>query len=128
MPLEITISQQGPGRVTVALAGRLDTQTAPQAEAALTPLLQPEIQRLTLDLKRLDYISSAGLRLLLVVRKAFADRPGALSLRHVQSPVLKAIQMAGLIPGDIAASERSADIFLDAVLRREAVKRHDVSD
>ena len=50
--------------LTLTLEGRLDTMTAPQLEAALKEAL-PGVEALTFDLEKLDYISSAGLRVLL---------------------------------------------------------------
>ena len=49
--------------LVLALEGRLDTMTAPQLEAALKEAL-PGVEALTFDLEKLDYISSAGLRVL----------------------------------------------------------------
>ena len=49
--------------LTLALEGRLDTMTAPQLEAALKEAL-PGVDALTFDLEKLDYIASAGLRML----------------------------------------------------------------
>ncbi len=55
-------------RLSVALEGRLDTATAPQLEESLSGELD-NITQLTIDLKSLDYISSAGLRVLLSCQK-----------------------------------------------------------
>lgn len=54
--------------LTVALEGRLDTTTAPELEAALNEALDG-VEALTIDLEQLEYISSAGLRVLLMAVK-----------------------------------------------------------
>ena len=54
--------------LTVALEGRLDTTTAPELEAALKEAL-PGVGELTIDMSKLEYISSAGLRVLLSTQK-----------------------------------------------------------
>lgn len=59
--------------ITVALAGRLDTSTAPELEAELEKLL-PTAASLTFDLANLEYISSAGLRVILKTQKEMAAR------------------------------------------------------
>ena len=59
----------------IALAGRLDTMTAPELEAELNKDLGGA-DSLTLDFGKLDYISSAGLRVLLTAHKAMAAKGG----------------------------------------------------
>ena len=68
------ISSSSGTRLDIALEGRLDTVTAPQLEKALGGL--DGVTALTLDLAGLEYISSAGLRLLLFAHKRLADREG----------------------------------------------------
>ena len=82
---------------------------------------------LTFDFKHLDYISSMGLRVIVTAMKAIAKQQGRVAVRNAQPPIAKVLDIAGLIPGDIAESERSADIFLDAIQRKESVKKRDVS-
>ena len=57
------------GKVVLMPEGRLDTLTAPEMETAVQALL-PGLAELTLDFEKLEYISSAGLRVLLSVQKA----------------------------------------------------------
>jgi len=61
--------------LTVALEGRLDTTTAPELEQALKESMDAATE-LTLDFSKLDYISSAGLRVLLAAHKAMAKKSG----------------------------------------------------
>jgi len=91
-------------------------------------LLASSTKVLTFDLKRLDYISSMGLRVIVGAMKAIAKQKGRVVVRNAQPPIAKVLDIAGLIPGDIAESERSADIFLDAIQRKESAKNRDVSD
>ena len=70
--MKITKKQDGSALV-IALEGRLDTTTAPELEAELKTCLDG-ITDLTLDLTNLDYISSAGLRVLLIMYKALDDK------------------------------------------------------
>ena len=56
------------GALLIALEGELDTLSSPDFEDMLEPLLA-EAQSLTLDFEKLDYISSAGLRVLLLMEK-----------------------------------------------------------
>ncbi|MBQ2468186.1 MAG: STAS domain-containing protein, partial [Clostridia bacterium] len=65
--MTITKNQDG-GKLTVALEGRLDTVTSPQLEAELRASVNG-VKELTFDLEKLDYVSSAGLRVLLAAQK-----------------------------------------------------------
>ena len=72
--LNITKTTEG-GAVTVLLEGRLDTTTAPQLEAELQDATDG-IDELTLALSALEYVSSAGLRVLLSAQKRMSRRGG----------------------------------------------------
>ena len=61
--------------LVLALEGRLDTTTAPELEAALKDDMA-KVNELTMDFAKLDYISSAGLRVLLSAHKAMAKKGG----------------------------------------------------
>lgn len=63
------------GKVCYALEGRLDTTTAPELEQALKVDMDGA-DELTLDFSKLDYISSAGLRVLLAAHKAMGAKGG----------------------------------------------------
>ena len=72
--MELKMNRQD-DKLTVAIIGRLDTLTSPEAEAQLEPALEG-IKELIIDLKDLEYISSSGLRVLLGAEKAMKSRGG----------------------------------------------------
>ena len=72
--MTITKSQEGKN-VTLALEGRLDTVTSPELEAELKQCMEGA-DSLTMDFSKLEYISSAGLRVLLSAHKAMAGKGG----------------------------------------------------
>ena len=76
-----------------ALEGRLDTNTAPELETELKASLDG-VTELTLDLEALEYISSAGLRVLLSTQKVM-DRQGSMKLIHVSSVVMDIFEVTG---------------------------------
>ena len=59
----------------IVLEGRLDTMTAPQLEAEIRDGLQ-DVEQLIFDFSQLEYISSAGLRVLLMAEKSMAQKGG----------------------------------------------------
>lgn len=79
--------------LTVALEGRLDTTTAPQLESELKDGLD-SFTALTLDLEKLEYISSAGLRVLLSAQKIM-NRQGEMKLFHVNESIMEIFEVTG---------------------------------
>ncbi len=73
--------------------GRLDTVTAPELEAAIQKIL-PSLNELTLDLEKLEYISSAGLRVLLSTHKALSGK-GGLTVTHVNETISEIFEVTG---------------------------------
>ena len=90
--LNITKKLEG-GVLDVALDGRLDTNTAPEFQQEIEPMLG-SISELKLDCEKLDYISSAGLRVLLAARKAMEGQ-GDMKLTHVSGPVMEIFEVTG---------------------------------
>lgn len=78
---------------SVSLEGRLDTVTAPELEKALMELI-PNLTELKLDFTDLDYISSAGLRVLLAAQKAM-NKQGSMTLTHVNEAVMEILEVTG---------------------------------
>ena len=75
------------------LEGRLDTVTAPELEEQLKEVL-PEIEELTLDFAKLDYISSAGLRVLLSAQKIMTKQ-GEMKVTNVNETIMEIFEVTG---------------------------------
>ena len=90
--MTITKNQNG-NALTIALEGRLDTITAPDLEKELKESLDG-VNALTLDFAKLDYISSAGLRVLLSAHKALS-RKGGMKVTHVSEIVNEVFEVTG---------------------------------
>ena len=90
----MTINKTQSGNsLTVAIEGRLDTTTAPKLEEELKASLDG-IADLTMDLGTLEYISSAGLRVLLSAQKIM-NRQGKLTIRNVKPEVMDIFEVTG---------------------------------
>ena len=90
----MTISKNLKGStLAVALEGRLDTTTAPDLEKALKESMEGATE-LVLDFSKLDYISSAGLRVLLSAHKAMAGK-GGMKVTHVNEIVGEVFEVTG---------------------------------
>jgi len=79
--------------LNVALEGRLDTVTAPELEASLREDLD-KIDSLVLDFSKLEYISSAGLRVLLSAHKSMAGK-GGMKVKNVNEIVNEVFEVTG---------------------------------
>ncbi|MBR5668722.1 MAG: STAS domain-containing protein [Spirochaetales bacterium] len=90
----MNITRKGEGtKVEFALEGRLDTVTAPDLEKALNESLSGK-EELILDFAGLEYISSAGLRVLLSAQKVM-NRQGKMTLRHVNETIMEIFEVTG---------------------------------
>ena len=90
--LNITKSGEGE-KLTYALEGRLDTTTAPQLEAELKGALDG-VKKLVLDFEKLEYISSAGLRVLLATQKVM-NQQGEMTLINVSDVIHEIFEVTG---------------------------------
>lgn len=79
--------------LTITLTGRLDTTTAPQLEAELKASL-PGLEALMLDFAALDYLSSAGLRVLLGAQKQM-NKQGTMVVRNVNETIMEIFEVTG---------------------------------
>ena len=80
-------------QLTVQLAGRLDTTTSPQLESELRVL--DGVSELFLDFSSLEYISSAGLRVLLAAQKQMNSQRGVMKVLHVNESIMEVFDITG---------------------------------
>lgn len=95
MALTINMNRDGDA-LTVALEGRLDTTTAPKLESEIRPVLKDGVTELTFDMQALDYVSSAGLRVLLSAQKIM-NRQGEMTVRNVNDDVMEVFEVTGFV-------------------------------
>lgn len=126
MSLTLDRQQNTPGVITLNLGGRLDAQTAPEldrfAEAALVDLAAHGT--LVLDLAKLDYISSAGLRSCAKLRRTLAAEQGRLLVVNPQAQVGKVFDIVKAVPvNEVFASIAELDAYLDTI--QKTIARED---
>ena len=86
----MTITRQENGdQITLLVEGRVDTNTSPQLQQEILAAFQTA-KLLTLDLEKVDYVSSAGLRALLIGQKTAGSKGAKMELLHV-APTVKAV-------------------------------------
>lgn len=82
--------------LTLALEGRLDTNTAPELEQVLNDSLD-DITALEIDFANLEYISSAGLRVLLTTHKTMTAKGGTLKVTNSNDVVREIFDVTGFV-------------------------------
>jgi anti-anti-sigma factor len=117
--MSLKIAVEGSNPPIIALAGRLDTNTAPELDKTLDGLIaKPGVARLVFDLKQLEYLSSAGIRCFIRARKALEPNGGKVAIVNPQPAVRKVLDIVKAIPpGGIFSSVAELDAYLDDIQR-----------
>ena len=92
MTIEKKINQD---EVTLIVSGRLDTQTAPELENELDAVISG-LKELTFDMTNLEYVSSAGLRVILKAQKAM-NAQGSMKLTGVNDSIMEVFDITGFL-------------------------------
>ncbi len=90
--MNITKTKTG-NSLQIALEGRLDTTTAPELEKTLSAEING-VQELVIDMAALDYLSSAGLRVLLGAQKTM-NKQGSMKVVHVNETIMEIFEVTG---------------------------------
>lgn len=85
--------KRSPGEITLKLAGRIDTITAPDLEEIINDDIE-DVTKLILDIKDVEYISSAGLRVLLAAQKKM-NKLGSMKVTNVCAEVMEVFELTG---------------------------------
>jgi len=93
--MKVAVSQEG-GISVVSVEGSIDGKTAPLVKQEINPALEAT-KSLILDLSQVDYLSSAGLRLLLLIYREFAAKQGKLVLLGVSEEIQTVMSHTGFL-------------------------------
>jgi anti-anti-sigma factor len=119
MSLQIEVLKSDTGKCKFELKGRLDTNTAEQLDEKFESVDASEYPVQIVDLRELDYISSAGLRTLFKAKKAVSAAAGQFLVVNPQPQVQKVFDVVKALPSEgIFASQQELDHYLDGVQRR----------
>lgn len=92
--LKIKITEEGEETV-ITVEGRLDTNTSPEFEQAVAPVLASSVSRIQLNLDALGYVSSSGLRQFLRIQKNIAQKKGVLRLVGMNPAIREVFDVTG---------------------------------
>lgn len=113
MTLQINTLEQTDVSLKLALAGSLDSDTAPILEDHLLNNVGADTQLVAFDLQNLNYISSAGLRVFFATVKKLKARGGKVAVSHMQPGVKKVFEIVKALPDlSVFASMGELDNYL----------------
>lgn len=121
MTLEIETEKPSDHRLVLRVCGRLDASTHVRFDAIVQPMMAELAIGTTVvvDLSRLDYISSAGLRSIARIRKATRALGGRALLLYPQPQVRKVFDIVKAVPvSEVFASVEELDEYLDGIQQR----------
>jgi anti-anti-sigma factor len=119
MSLEIKTTQKALNAYVVSCTGRLDTETAPLLEKEVRRLIGLGPQLLALDLEQLAYMSSAGVRVLMIAHKGMKDLGGKVALLRLQPQIKKVLEIIQALPEQrIFKDMGELDAYLDKMQKK----------
>ena len=119
MPLEITITDEPKNGKRISLAGSLDTDTAPQLEARIDESIDSSVTTLILDMKDLEFLSSAGLGVIFMTMKELNSRQGKIILINLQPQIQRVFDIIKALDGmSIFKDREEMDAYLAAIQQK----------
>ena len=82
--------------ITITIEGRVDTNSSPQLQDAILKSFQ-KVNQIILDFEQCAYVSSAGLRALLIGQKTASSKKGTMKLIHVPPILMNILKMSGFL-------------------------------
>lgn len=114
MTLNIAFKEKSPGVFIVSPIGHLDSDTYGQLENKIKSLLESSPKMIIYDFEKLDYISSAGIRVIFVTEKEMKIRGGNVTYINFQPQIKKVFDIIHALPSmKIFSNVRELDEYLD---------------
>ncbi len=124
MSLNVIVTSKKTGVYIVKLEGRLDTETYLLLDEKITSLLETATRVLILDMSDLDYISSAGVRVVFKAKKGLSESGGEFMMTNLKPQIRKVFEIINALPTiSIFKNIEEADAYLDAMQRKEIEKQ-----
>lgn len=92
--MELSEKKEADGSYVIVPVGRIDTLTAPQLDEVLSAAIESGETNLVIDMKEVNFVSSAGLRVIIVAQKKLLDK-GSIVFKNTQQAVLDVFEITG---------------------------------
>ena len=126
MSLNVLVSSKKTGVYVVKPKGRLDSETYLVLEKKMDSLMESATRVLILDMSDLDYISSAGVRVVFKAKKALNASGGELMMANLKPQIRKVFEIINALPSfSVFKDIKEADAYLDTIQKKEIEKESD---
>ena len=116
MSLEISVTPEGNNGKRVSIAGSLDSNTAPKLQQSIDTEINESISTTILDFKDLDFLSSAGLRVIFKTKKIMDNSGGKFLLVNLQPQIKKVFEIIKALDGmNVFKDQDEMDDYLAAM-------------
>jgi anti-sigma B factor antagonist len=123
MELDVTWEERAEGMFVVRPEGFLDSNTYTVLEDVLANLIAPSTRVLAFDMGGLEYISSAGLRVLFKAAKAVEGHGGAYVMSNLKPQIQKVFDIINALPSmRVFKDLQEVDAYLDTIQKREIAR------
>ena len=123
MPLKIRVIKKKDYVYTVELEGSLDSETHQELEGELNEIIDDKTKAVILDMKGLNYISSAGIRVVLSTEKSLKRKGASFAMINLQPQIKKVFDAMKILPiFNIFEDMVEADQYLDQIIKEEIEK------
>ena len=119
MSLYVTVKMRKTGFYVVKPEGRVDSNTSSVLEERLAPLLIPSTKSLLFDMSELDYLSSAGIRVIFKAKKTMTENNGSFGMINLKPQIKKVFDIIGALPQiSVFQNIEEADAYLDTMQKK----------
>jgi anti-anti-sigma factor len=119
MALQIDINHKTDEFWEVSLTGSLDTETATQLEKELAQIFVPESKKLMFNMAGLEYVSSAGIRIIAMASKKMKENSGTIAMTSLQPQIEKVFEIVKALPNfGVFKDEAEADAYFDLMQKK----------
>ena len=119
MPLSITTTPKARGAYVVAPRGDINSNTVQRLQDKIDRLLADEASLIVFDMAEVDYLDSAGIRVILQTKKTLEARKGRLVFMNLQPQIQRVFDIINALPNiDVFVNLDEMDDFLDRMQRQ----------
>lgn len=116
MSLEITITPEANNSIRISIGGSLDSNTSPQLQESIDAEINVTVNTTILDFTDLDFLSSAGLRVIFKTKKTMDNKGGKLLLVNLQPQIKKVFEIIKALDGmNVFKDQVEMDDYLTAM-------------
>jgi anti-sigma B factor antagonist len=113
MPLSVKRSVKSPGILMLSVGGSLDANTSSQLEVEVDDVLEGSARGLIFDFELLEFISSAGLRIVMMAQKGLKKKGSSVMILNMQPQIRKVFEIIKALPSEtVFSSVKELDDYL----------------